>query len=352
MGEIYHGSQIPNLKELTPHKSTHGNYVYATKDKNIALLFSNHIFNDFLLTIYKNEETGAYELTERVPGILDKAFQKDSTIYTLNDETFKDIHTGFNEVVSEETVPVMKEEHIENIYTEIKKLEQSGIFKLYTYPNRPQNIPNNDSDLLQKELNQINRTGKQINEESFDRLLLLHPNLLPMINQYIIENNLEITPFKKEDILNIYGKYLSYQMIVPNERFNLDISAHMIAITYPEFIPAIQNMSQILSANKETKINFMLNTLSTNLDDESKLELAKKSQKYLTDERPISEIGKDINIECKNLKNNSKKQHQEQQLNNVRKKVLVKDGFTSISILIIIIVVLLFIIGIILMNNV
>ena len=335
---IYHGSQLKNLKELQTHKSTHGNYVYATKDKNIALLFSNHIFNDNLVTISKNSETGAYEIIERVPGILEEAFNKDSTIYTLSSETFKDINTGFDEVVSDKNVPIMKEEHIENIYSEIKKLEQKGVFKLYQYPNRPKSIPNNDSDLLQRELNQINRTGKQINQESFDKLLLFHPNLLPMINQYIIENNIAIEPIKKEDILNTYSKYISYQMIAPNERFNLGISTRMIANTYPEFIPTLQNMSKILDANKETKINFMLNTLSNNLDEQSKFELASQSNKYLTDERNIPEIGIEIIKECKNLKNKQKENNKEQQLSNTRKKVLIKDGFTSINILIIMII--------------
>ena len=33
MGELYHGSSTRGLTRLEPHKSTHGNYLYATKYK-------------------------------------------------------------------------------------------------------------------------------------------------------------------------------------------------------------------------------------------------------------------------------------------------------------------------------
>ena len=347
MGLIYHGSQIPNLKELRIHGSTHGNYVYATKNKGIAILFSNHIFNDSLLTISRNEETVPYELIERVPGVFDKAFNKDSTIYTVDDETFKDIHTGFDEVVSDVNVPIINEEHIDNIYDEIKKLEEQGIFKLYKYPNKPKNIPTDDSDLLQKEIDQIERIGRQVNNESFDRLILLHPGLLPVINNYIIDNNLEIDLLKKQDIITIFGKYLSYQMIKPDMRFNLDFSIKMIANTYPELNSNIQNMLQVLNASKENKISFMLNTLSSNLDMDSKMILVEQSKKYLNDERSISQIGEEINKTCKNLRNISKEKNRElkeHQLGSVRIQVLVKDGF--VNILSLLVISILFFIGI------
>lgn len=38
MEYVYHGSKIHGLEVLTPHESTHGTYVYATKSKEIAII--------------------------------------------------------------------------------------------------------------------------------------------------------------------------------------------------------------------------------------------------------------------------------------------------------------------------
>ena len=59
------------------------------------------------------------------------------------------------------------------------------------------------------------------------------------------------------------------------------------------------------------------------------------------------EIGIEIIKECKNLKNKQKENNKEQQLSNTRKKVLIKDGFTSINILIIMIILITIILAII-----
>lgn len=51
-------------------------------------------------------------------------FNNPFSLYTLPINTFKDIKTGFAEVVSDTSVKVLKEEKYPNVYESLKKLEQ------------------------------------------------------------------------------------------------------------------------------------------------------------------------------------------------------------------------------------
>lgn len=51
-------------------------------------------------------------------------FNNPFSLYTLTIDTFKDIKTGFAEVVSDTSVKVLKEEKCSNVYEALKKLEQ------------------------------------------------------------------------------------------------------------------------------------------------------------------------------------------------------------------------------------
>ena len=47
---VYHGSHIPDLKVIKPHKSTHQqNWVYATSSKAVATIFLSNKHSDCLL---------------------------------------------------------------------------------------------------------------------------------------------------------------------------------------------------------------------------------------------------------------------------------------------------------------
>ena len=46
MNDLYHGSKNSKLKTLEPHNSTHVNYVYATKIKELEILFSKRAGDD------------------------------------------------------------------------------------------------------------------------------------------------------------------------------------------------------------------------------------------------------------------------------------------------------------------
>ena len=121
---VYHGSSTSDLKVLEPHKSTHGNLVYATNYKEIATIFAKKYGHDLTYGIDRSNKDEPWIITERVPGAFDRMFNNPFSLYTLPIDTFKDIKTGFAEVVSDISVKVLKEEKCSNVYEALKKLEQ------------------------------------------------------------------------------------------------------------------------------------------------------------------------------------------------------------------------------------
>ena len=122
MGELYHGSSEKGITRLEPHRSTHGNYVYATPYKELAIIFSGRCGDDCTYALYRNNENEPWQMVERIPEAFNTMFSNSSSIYTLDDTTFKDIHTGFAEVVSEVGVNTESEEFLEKfsyIYIQI-----------------------------------------------------------------------------------------------------------------------------------------------------------------------------------------------------------------------------------------
>ena len=68
MKYVYHGSSIPNLKIIKPHRSTHlENWVYATPSKAIATIFLSPINSDYYYHLSGNGITSPVVLVERKP---------------------------------------------------------------------------------------------------------------------------------------------------------------------------------------------------------------------------------------------------------------------------------------------
>ena len=240
MGYLYHGSSKPNIKRLEPRKSTHGTFVYATPYKELAIIFSARAGDDMTYALYRNEENKCWNIVERVPEAFNTMFSNSSSIYTLNDTTFKDIHTGFAEVVSEVGVDTNSEERIDNVYDELKKLNKEGKIKLYLYPTKPKEIPFDNSDLIQKQLNQFKRNNSPIKKEGFNRLILLHPELIGKVNEILIKNNIE-NLFKKEDLIDLFENAVVMQSINPNKEQYLKSSIIEISKLYPELLPTLES---------------------------------------------------------------------------------------------------------------
>ena len=154
MNYVYHGSSIPNLEVIKKHKSTHmKEWVYACHSKRIATIFLSKQGSDLFYSLFGYGKNYPVELVERKPGMFKKIFNCSGYIYKLDASNFKENQTGWSaEVVSETDEKVISSEYIENIYDELIKLDKEGLIKLYLYPNRPDYVPIDNSDLIPKVL--------------------------------------------------------------------------------------------------------------------------------------------------------------------------------------------------------
>lgn len=181
MGSVYHGSKIKNLKIIKPHVSTHQqNLVYATKSPCIATIFLSNSGSDLVYVLggEGTNEKPAY-LVERLPGVFDKIFSGEGSIYTLNSTTFicKD-NFWTAEVVAEGPQKVLEEEQVNNILDKLERYQEKGILKLYRYPDRPDFIPLDNSDLIDKYINFYNMG----HSNSINQLLSLYPEFKEEVN--------------------------------------------------------------------------------------------------------------------------------------------------------------------------
>lgn len=238
MGILYHGSSTGDLKRLEPRKSTHGNYVYATDKKIFAIHFSKRCGDDLTYTLTKSSDGVTFDLIERIPGAFEKMYTTSSYIYTVDDSTFKDIKTGFREVVSEVGVDTLSQEYIDNLYEKIMEMANEGLINVYTYPNRPGYIPEDDHDLIKKQYYLKEKLNKQIDKHNFDRLLFLHPNLLEKINECIKDFGIDYQ-YTKEDIVNIFDYYIERSKVDTEHELYIDNAYKLLTIYYPELVPEI-----------------------------------------------------------------------------------------------------------------
>ena len=217
MQDVYHGSKVHNLKTLTPHKSTHGEYLYATPDKTIAILMSKCCGSDITYSLH-GDGKGHYDLIERMPGALSKMYSTDASIYTLPGDTFKNINTGFNEVVSEESVDVENEEYIPNLYEKLYELEENGLVSVYYYPDRPEYIPEDDSDLLEKLSRYVNVMNKDFSEYEYSKWIFAHPNLEEGIRELAKSKNIELPSYDeiKELLISVQEHDMNHEMFISN----------------------------------------------------------------------------------------------------------------------------------------
>lgn len=159
---IYHGSSQAGLATITPRRSSHGKaYVYATEHRLIALLFLCR-WNDYLLTLGTSTENGRLHLSlvERYENAFEEIYAHQSGyLYTLDDKNF------FHDPICWELELVSAHEErpiecimIQDVWAELKHAEARGEIRLYTYPNRPESIPADDSDLVDKSI-ELYKTG-------------------------------------------------------------------------------------------------------------------------------------------------------------------------------------------------
>ena len=241
MGIVYHGSKEHGLKRLEPSDSIHGNYVFATTEKALALVFSSRCGDDLTYDIGRFDMNGPWELVENIPSAFDKMFSNSSSIYSLSDETFKDIHTGFEEVVSEVEVNVLNEEYYENVYEGLLNAQKEGLLKIYRYPSKPDSFKQDGSDILNKWRRYKNIMKKEFTKNEFDRLFCLHPNLLDKINDLAKEFNYNYH-YEPKDVIDIFKNRIQRQLKNKDHEQYIDSSYISICNVFPSLKPQIDEL--------------------------------------------------------------------------------------------------------------
>lgn len=147
---VYHGSPNPNIEELVAKKSTHQKEcIYATDNKVVAMIHMAKV-ND--LHIRESNVNGVVEIVERRKGVLKSLFDREGYFYELDGKTFNHYDYLWSlEVISfEKTIKPIKKIHYSNILNALFEEEKKGNIIIYRYPNRPKDMPLDNSDLIDK----------------------------------------------------------------------------------------------------------------------------------------------------------------------------------------------------------
>lgn len=179
---VYHGSPIGNLKVIYPHISTHGkNYVYATEYKEMAFIYMQH-WNDFILNVSFGKD-GILEITERYMGAIDELYKgKNGYLYELCSDNFVKGLTGFEgEMISDKEEMVIHGTYIDDALSVIEELNKKGNIRIRYYPDKPDYIPYDDSDLVQEAINIYNHEEKNVISYCIEK----HPDLKEALNNFL-----------------------------------------------------------------------------------------------------------------------------------------------------------------------
>lgn len=169
---VYHGSDNGNLEFIRANISTHQKKcIYASENKVVAMLFMGKGMGDLdTVKLYNNEIP---ILVERREGLLEKIYNKPGYIYELYATTFNHYEYLWEpEVISfEKALKPIKKVYYDNILNALIKEERNGNIKIYRYPNRPNYIPLDNSDLIDRYIS----FEKQGIEHAVDNLLEVYP---------------------------------------------------------------------------------------------------------------------------------------------------------------------------------
>lgn len=187
---VYHGSSYGDIEELVAKKSTHQiKCIYATEERAVSLLFMGNGKGDLDHSI--SSENGQLTFVERREGVIASEFQNvGGYLYELDGTTFN--HYDFlwdKEVISYETsIKPLSKTFIPDIYAEILKEEEKGNIKIYRYPNRPERIPLDNSDLVEKYI----KHEKDGLTGSIKKLLSVYPEFASLVEEKLNSENNEI----------------------------------------------------------------------------------------------------------------------------------------------------------------
>ncbi len=178
MKHVYHSSKVQGLKIIKPRISTHRNcWVYAMEKPEYCSVFLSEHGNLINQIGFRN---GIPYIAERFEGSLEYSYKdKIGSIYTLDGTDFKAGMTSFKyEVICDHACEVISEEKIENCLEKILRLELEGKIEIYRYPNLPQGLPPDKSDLIEYVVSRLLENPKSIILEEVKKF---HPDILDEI---------------------------------------------------------------------------------------------------------------------------------------------------------------------------
>lgn len=119
--------------------------------RTLLQLYLSPLHSNYYYSLSGSGITSDDLLVERKEGMFKKIFNYDGYIYKLKSDNFKSRKTSWSaEVVSDREEKVVSSYYVKNIYDELVKLDKEGLIKLYLYPNRPDEVPLYNSDLIPK----------------------------------------------------------------------------------------------------------------------------------------------------------------------------------------------------------
>lgn len=182
---VYHGSPNGNIEIIKAQLGTHQKKcIYATDNKIIAMLFMNRGMGD--LDTIKEYDNGLPILIERRQGVLEKIYNTSGYIYELDGSSFKHYDYLWEpEVISfESAIKPIKKTYYDNILMTLNEEAKSGNLKIYKYPNRPNYIPLDNSDLIDKYINfKLNGIKGAVNT-----LLTIYPEFESIVTEKLNKN--------------------------------------------------------------------------------------------------------------------------------------------------------------------
>ena len=228
---IYYGSKVDDLKELPKRQAKNGSAIYAYDNIELALMdiYKGNGSLDFFKDV---DENGKGILVERRPGLLKRILNEKGYIYIINSDNFKHekgVWPGY--AVSYEEEKIESVIYIENIYEELMKAKEEGKINIYEYPERPDYLPIDNSDLIVKYFNMY----EMGNEKALKQLLKIYPEFesrvnekIDLLNQSKVVHELNTDTFnakytcKQKHVLSIRDKKMvgNFYYVYPSNGFN------------------------------------------------------------------------------------------------------------------------------------
>ena len=100
--------------------------------------------------------------------------------------------------------------------------------------------------------------------------------------------------YQKEELIDIFEKFIFKQMINPEEEFFLKSSMLQISTTYPNLTNSLKQKMEIFSKSKEEKVERLITLLSNSLENNTEVFKMQMQSLYLKDPRSLKEISREI----------------------------------------------------------